>query len=85
MSYSIHGCLYNTRRDALTALCAAYVSADGENSIDDIKSALNDYRETAEQMARDLSLDMGAGEELASADELAEHMQCNKADIIMAT
>lgn len=84
MTYSIHGITYNTRHDALTALVAAYVSADGTATIDEIKSALNDP-DTPDEMARFLDLELGAGEDPADAEELADHIKTRKADIIMAT
>jgi len=99
MSYEIQGSLYDTRESALTALIASFVSADGLNSLETIKQALNDRDETAEELVRvwgggehemgfelaDDLIFLGRGEDPATIDEITTHIQTRKADIITAT
>lgn len=91
MSYAIHGIAYNTRNDALTALIAAFVSADGLNDLDAIRSALHEQNigDTASEIVRDLgdgeAVTLGQFEEPADHAELVRHMTTHSADIIGAT
>ena len=83
MSYSIQGQLFNTRNEALTALIANWVSAGGENDMDEIKSALRDS-DTPAEIIRGWGGEIGVSEEVADENELADHIKTHKADIIMA-
>ncbi|MCT8467002.1 hypothetical protein KZO85_00225 [Chromohalobacter canadensis] len=84
MSYAIEGIAYDTRTDALTALVANWVSAGGENDIDEIKSALHDS-DTPAEIIREWGGEIGTGEAPADEEELRTHILTHKADIIMAT
>ena len=83
MSYSIQGQLFNTRNEALTALIANWVSAGGENDMDEIKSALRDS-ETPAGIIAEWGGSLGEFEEPADEVELIDHIKTHKADIIMA-
>ncbi|HAR61735.1 MAG TPA: hypothetical protein DCS18_16300 [Alcanivorax sp.] len=90
MSYSVHGIAYHTRNDALTALIAVYVSADGLNDLDTITSALRHDADTAAEMVRDLNdgfdgVSLGQHEEPAYENEIRNHIITHSADIIGAT
>ena len=83
MSYAIEGIAYDNRNDALTALVANWVSAGGENDIDEIRSALRDS-DTPAEIIRGWGGEIGVSEEVADENELADHIKTHKADIIMA-
>lgn len=84
MSYAIEGIAYNTRNDALTALIANWVSAGGQNSIDEIKTALRDS-DTPAEIIQNWGGDIGHSVEPTDEGELADHIKTHSADIIMAT
>ena len=83
MSYAIEGIAYDNRNDALTALIANWVSAGGENDMDDIKSALRDS-DTPAEIIEEWSGSLGEFEEETDEGELIDHIKTHKADIIMA-
>ncbi|GAA0586561.1 hypothetical protein ACFQH5_20325 [Halomonas salifodinae] len=83
MSYAIEGIAYSTRNDALTALVANWVSAGGQNGVEEIKSALLDI-DTPAEIIRNWGGEIGIGEAPTSEEELSEHIQTHKSDIIMA-
>jgi vacuolar-type H+-ATPase subunit E/Vma4 len=82
MSYSIEGIAYDNRNDALTALIANWVSAGGENDMDEIKSALRDS-DTPAEIIRGWGGEIGVSEEETDEGELIDHIKTHKADIIM--
>lgn len=84
MSYAIEGIAYDTRNDALTALVANWVSAGGENDMDEIKSALRDS-DTPSEIMRNWESEIGVGEAPTDEGEIADHIKTHSADIIMAT
>jgi hypothetical protein len=85
MTYEVQDLAYDNRDSALTALVAAYVSADGANTLGEIKAALNDRFDTAHELVNAWGDDIGPGEVPIDADEIAEHIKLRKADIIMAS
>ena len=84
MSYAIEGIAYDNRNDALTALVANWVSAGGQNDIDEIRSALRDS-DTPAEIIRGWGGEIGVSEEATDENELADHIKTHSADIIMAT
>ncbi|MBZ5489160.1 hypothetical protein HW452_16695 [Halomonas aquamarina] len=84
MSYNVQGQLFNTRTEALTQLVALWVSNNGEQTdMEEIKSALRDS-ETPTEIISEWSGNLGEFQEPTDEDELANHIQTHKADIIMA-
>lgn len=98
MTYEVHNTLFDTRDAALTALVSAFLSADGMNDLEDVKTGVNDAADTAKELvdgwgggdhgdgfelASDL-VHLGPGEDPASVEELADHIRTHRADIIMA-
>lgn len=99
MTYEIQGLAYDTRESALTALVAEFVDAGGLNTLAQVKEAVNEPEETAEELVKawgggehemgfplaDDLIHMGTGEDPASIDELAHHIKTRRGDIIIAS
>jgi hypothetical protein len=79
MSYSIEGIAYNTRNDAMTALIANWVSAGGDNDIEEAKVAL-DNSDTACDIIKNWGGDLGC--DYATEGDLLEHMANYRAEIL---
>ena len=84
MSYAIEGIAYDTRTDALTALISNWVSAGGDNGIDEVKSALSDS-DTPSDIIVNWGGEIGTAEDSTDEEELRQHILTHNADIIMAT
>lgn len=88
MRYEVDDLLYNSRDDAMKAMCSLWLSADGMNDAEDIQAALVYPRACAQEMVaawgcdedesgqlvEAKSLDLGRGVQRADEEEIADYL-----------
>ena len=85
MSYTFAGSLFDRRSDAIAVVAETFISADGWNSVADIRAWLADPafpRQCAREMLSDWDCNIATGEEpdYPTEDELAEAISALKAE-----